>query len=109
MAGDDPLPPLNFEQATMAALISDAILAAEKCYGFHLDRPAMKAAADSTGVTPAQALGPEWKTHMLVAAVDAEKAFGKDPRGFCEAVWDLVGTGHKGALPTMLTKREPGK
>jgi hypothetical protein len=103
-AGDVENPPLNHEQAMMAGLIYEAILAADECPGFHLVRPAVRAAADSVGVTLAQAQGPEWMTAMLLAAVDTKKLFEKDPVGFCDSAWRILGLDHKGSIPTLLNK-----
>ena len=104
IAGDDLPPALNYEQAMVAGLIYASMLAADKCPGFHLVRSAIRSATDSVGVTEAQALGPEWSTAMLLAAADAKKLFEKDPAGFCDSAWRILGPDHKGSLPTLLTK-----
>jgi hypothetical protein len=41
---------------------------------------------------------------MLLAAADAKKLFEKDPAGFCDSAWRILGPDHKGSLPTLLTK-----
>jgi hypothetical protein len=99
MAGDD-LPPA----AMAAGLIYTGMFAADKCPGFHLVRSAIRSAVDSVGVTEAQALGPEWSTAMLLTAVDTKKLFEKDPVGFCDSAWRILGPDHKGSMPTLLTK-----
>ena len=104
MAGDDLPPALSYEQAMVAGLIYTGRLAADKCPGFRLVRSAIRSAADSVGVTEAQALGPEWSAAMLLAAVDTKKLFEKDPAGFCDSAWRILGPDHRGSLPTLLTK-----
>jgi hypothetical protein len=104
MAGDDLPPALSYEQAMVAGLISAGMFAADRCPGFHLVWPAIRSAADSVGVTEAQALGPEWSNAMLLAAVDTKKLFEKDPVGFCDSAWRILGPDHKGSMPTLLTK-----